>query len=94
MPYYVYILANRTKGTLYVGSTSDLVRRVWQHKQKLLEGFTARYSVSRLVYFEEFQEVTDMGQRERRLKEWKRRWKIELIERDNPKWDDLFEELF
>lgn len=82
--YFVYILASKQNGTLYVGSTSDLVKRIWQHKNKLLGGFTAKYSVTNLVYFEQFQKISDMAQRERRLKEWKRQWKIELIEKLNP----------
>ena len=93
MPYFVYILANRPNGTLYVGSTSDLAKRIYQHKNKFVAGFTSRYSISSLVYFEEYQEVTDMAQREKRLKEWKRQWKIALIEKQNPRWKDLFDDL-
>ncbi|KAB2832495.1 MAG: GIY-YIG nuclease family protein, partial [Caedimonadaceae bacterium] len=74
MPYYVYILASCRNDTLYIGSTSDLVARVWQHKNKIREGFTARYNVTQLVHFEEFEEVGMMAQREKRLKEWKRSW--------------------
>ncbi|MCX7343146.1 MAG: GIY-YIG nuclease family protein [Proteobacteria bacterium] len=91
MPYYVYILANKRNGTLYVGSTNDLIKRTWQHKQKLQEGFTARYDVDKLVYFEQFEDAANMAQREKRLKEWKRDWKIELIEKLNPEWKDLYE---
>ena len=93
MSYFVYILANRPNGTLYVGSTSDLAKRIYQHKNKLVAGFTSRYSISSLVYLEEYQEVTDMAQREKRLKEWKRQWKIALIEKQNPRWKDLFDDL-
>lgn len=93
MSYYVYIMASAPRGTLYVGSTSDLVRRVWQHKNKVIEGFTAKYGVSKLVYFEEYQQIIHMAQRERRLKEWQRTWKLELIEKQNPKWLDLFDEI-
>lgn len=91
MTYYVYILANKRNGTLYVGSTNDLIKRTWQHKQKLQEGFTARYDVDKLVYFEQFEDAANMAQREKRLKEWKRDWKIELIEKLNPEWKDLYE---
>ena len=91
MPYYVYILANKRNGTLYVGSTNDLIKRTWQHKQNLQEGFTARYDVDKLVYFEQFEDAANMAQREKRLKEWKRDWKIELIEKLNPEWKDLYE---
>lgn len=70
MPYYVYILASKQNGTLYVGSTSDLVKRVWQHKQKLMKGFTARYGIDKLVYYEIFHDLGNMAHREKRLKEW------------------------
>jgi len=93
MPFYVYILASQPRGTLYVGSTSNLVKRVWQHKQKILEGFTSKYNVNKLVHYEVYQQVMDMAQRERRLKEWQRSWKIELIEKQNPGWIDLFDEI-
>jgi len=76
-----------------VGSTSNLVKRVWEHKQKILQGFTSKYNVSKLVYYEVYQQVMDMAQRERRLKEWQRSWKIELIEKQNPSWIDLFDEI-
>ena len=91
MPYYVYILASKRNGSLYIGSTSDLVKRIWEHKEKLRQGFTQRYGIDKLVYFEEFQEIALMGQRERRLKELRRAWKIRLIEENNPNWDDLYE---
>ena len=90
MTCFVYILSNKKNGTLYIGSTSDLIKRVWQHKNKLIEGFTKRYSISNLVYFEQFNEIFEMAQRERRLKEWKRAWKINLIEKQNPQWKDLY----
>ena len=94
MRYFVYILASKQNGTLYIGSTSNLPTRIWQHKNSLLPGFTAKYKVMNLVHFEFFQEVVDMAQRERRLKEWKRSWKIALIEKHNPDWKDLFDTLF
>lgn len=93
MPYYVYILANKRNGTLYVGSTNDLIQRTWQHKQKFIKSFTSRYDVTKLVYYEVFQDGTNMAQREKRLKEWHRAWKISLIEKNNPNWIDLFEEV-
>jgi putative endonuclease len=88
--YYVYILASRIGGTLYIGVTSDLVRRVYEHREKLVPGFTEQYDVSRLVYFEQFGEVEAAIQREKRLKKWKRAWKVRLLEEKNPNWDDLY----
>ena len=91
--YYVYILASRIGGTLYIGVTNDLVRRVGEHKLKMAEGFTKQYEVSRLVYFEAFDQVEQAIQREKRLKKWPRAWKIALIEKDNPDWIDLYPEI-
>ena len=88
--YYVYILASHIGGTLYIGVTSDLVRRVHIHKEKLLKGFTKEYDVVRLVYFEQFGEIGAAIQREKRLKKWRRGWKVRLIEENNPNWDDLY----
>ena len=93
MAYYVYMLASRPRGTLYVGVTGDLVRRVWEHKQGAVPGFTHRYGVGRLVWFEVFDEVTAAIQREKTLKHWLRAWKITLIERANPTWRDLYDEI-
>jgi putative endonuclease len=93
MPYYIYILASKRNGTLYVGSTSNLIKRIWQHKNKVIEGFTFKYHVDKLVYYEEFQDIRDMAYRERRLKEWKRFWKVKLIEQQNPNWNDLYFEI-
>ena len=90
MPYYVYILSNKSQGTLYVGRTDDLVKRVWQHKQKLMDGFTARYGLNKLVYYEILDDAAAMVQREKLLKFWKREWKLALIEKDNPEWVDLY----
>jgi putative endonuclease len=90
MPYYTYILASKKNGTLYIGSTSNLLQRIWQHNNKLIQGFTSQYDVVKLVHFEEFNNISDMAQRERRLKEWKRSWKIDLIMKENPEWQDLF----
>jgi putative endonuclease len=93
MPYYIYILASKKNGTLYVGSTSDLVRRIWQHKNKFIEGFTSKYGVVKLVHFEEFIDINNIAQRERRIKEWKRSWKIDLISKENPNWEYLYYKL-
>jgi putative endonuclease len=89
----VYLLASRRNGTLYTGVTSNLVKRVWEHKQDVVEGFTKRYGVHRLVWYELHPDMESAIAREKRVKEWKRRWKLELIESLNPDWRDLFEEL-
>ncbi len=90
MSAYVYILASKKNGVLYVGVTNDLRRRVSEHKLGEVEGFTSHYHVKRLVYYEAFDDIRDAIQREKALKAWKRQWKIELIERDNPDWQDMF----
>lgn len=89
--YYVYILASRRNGTLYTGVTNDLARRIYEHKNDLSEGFTKRYGVHLLVWFEAHENINAAIQRETRIKRWNRAWKLKLIERDNPKWDDLYE---
>jgi putative endonuclease len=89
----VYLLASKRNGTLYVGVTSDLIRRVWEHKQGVVEGFTKKYNVHMLVWFEMHQDMYTAITREKALKEWKRAWKLELIERSNPIWKDLYDEL-
>lgn len=89
----VYILASKKNGTLYVGVTSDLVKRVWEHKQDLVEGFTKRYGVHDLVYYEMRAEMTEAIRREKQIKKWNRAWKIELIEKANPEWRDLWEDI-
>ncbi len=89
--YYVYISASKRNGTLYIGVTNDLLRRVYEHKNNLIEGFTSKYQVHQLVYYETTSEVTDALRREKQLKKWKRAWKIELIEKNNPQWIDLYE---
>jgi putative endonuclease len=91
--YYVYIMANAKNGTLYIGVTNDLRRRVWQHKNGIHEGFTMRYRVHQLVWFEAATSIHGAIQREKQLKNWKRRWKISLIEKENPNWIDLYENL-
>ena len=89
----VYLLASRYRGTLYVGVTSDLVQRIWQHRQGLVEGFTQRYGVHMLVWFEQHATMLDAIAREKRIKEWKRAWTLELIETNNPRWRDLYDDL-
>ncbi len=89
----VYLLASRRNGTLYVGVTSDLVVRVWQHREDLVEGFTRRYQVHRLVYFEQHESMIEAIQREKQIKKWNRAWKIALIEKSNPGWRDLWPEI-
>ena len=90
---YVYILANEPYGTLYVGVTSDLVKRVWEHKSGFVEGFTKRYAVRRLVWYEQHASIVEAIARERRIKRWHRDWKVNLIQAMNPKWADLYEEI-
>jgi putative endonuclease len=91
--YYVYILASRIGGTLYIGATNDIIRRVGEHKLKIAEGFTKKYEVSRLAYFGIFDQIEHAIQREKRLKKWPRAWKISLIEKQNPDWMDLYPEI-
>lgn len=93
MDYWVYMLASRRSGTLYVGVTRDLVRRVWEHKEGVVDGFTRRYGVKSLVWFESTGSVEAAIGREKQLKNWKREWKIALIERENPQWRDLYPDL-
>ena len=88
--YYVYILASKIGGTLYIGVTNDLIRRVAEHKLHLVESFTKEYGVVRLVYFEQFDDPENAIKREKRLKKWNRAWKVRLIEKSNPNWDDLY----
>ena len=88
--YYVYILASKKNGTLYIGITSDLIKRIYQHKSEQIQGFTQKYAVHKLVYWEQTTDVLSAISREKRLKNWKRKWKIELIEKENPLWEDLY----
>ncbi len=92
--YYVYILANRRYGVMYVGVTNDLFRRMIQHRAKVVPGFTKEYGVIRLVYFEDYASITEARARERSLKRWRRAWKLELVDEFNPEWRDLTEEHF
>ena len=91
--YYVYILASKRNGTLYIGVTNNLTRRVYEHKNDLINGFTKKYKVHMLVYYEHANDIYSAIQREKSLKKWERKWKIELIETMNPDWHDLYEEL-
>ena len=93
LQYYVYILGSTKYGTLYIGITSDLVRRVYEHKTSLVEGFTKKYRIHRLMYYEIHDDVYEAILREKQIKKWHRDWKINLIERDNPHWIDLYDEL-
>ncbi len=93
MSFYVYILASQRNGTLYIGSTDDLARRVWEHKEKVRPGFTDKYGVTRLVWYEVHDLRETAFQRERRMKKWNRLWKIELIEQMKPGWHDLYDTL-
>lgn len=93
MSYYVYLLASRRNGTLYAGVTNDLVRRVWEHKNDAVEGFTKRYQVHHLAWFEQTDDVAAAIVREKQIKKWHREWKLRLIEETNPEWKDLSEEL-
>ena len=91
--YYVYILASKRNGTLYVGITNGLIKRIWQHKNDLVEGFTKKYQVHTLVYFEQTSDVLSAIAREKQLKKWKRQWKLALIEKQNSEWKDLYNNL-
>ena len=92
--YFVYILASNINGTLYIGVTSDLQKRIYEHKNDLVPGFTKRYKIHDLVYFEVTNDIREALLREKRLKKWKREWKIKLIEKNNPSWKDLYKDLF
>ncbi|UCD55040.1 MAG: GIY-YIG nuclease family protein [Candidatus Omnitrophota bacterium] len=91
--YYVYILASKRNGTLYIGMTNDLIKRVYEHKNNLVEGFTKKYHVHKLVYYEQTNDVYSAITREKQMKKWNRAWKIELIEKNNPNWEDLYDSL-
>ncbi len=91
--YYVYLLASKKNGTLYLGVTSNLIKRVYEHKNNLVSGFTQKYKIHNLVYYETTDDINSAITREKQLKKWKRAWKIELIEKNNPGWKDLYFEL-
>ncbi|MCB9493515.1 MAG: GIY-YIG nuclease family protein [Epsilonproteobacteria bacterium] len=93
MAFYVYIMANKPRGTLYIGVTNNLSRRVWQHKQKTLDGFSKKYNLTRLVWAEKIEYGQQAIAREKQLKRWHREWKVNLIESLNPEWDDLYSTL-
>jgi len=93
MAYWVYILASAPGGTLYVGVTNDLIRRTYEHREGQVEGFTRKYGIKRLVYFESYDTALAAIQREKNIKHWPREWKIDLIVRDNPNWNDLYDEI-
>ncbi len=90
---YVYILASKPYGTLYIGVTSDLIGRVWDHKHNIIKGFTQKYNVHMLVWYQESELITDAIYKEKQLKEWHRNWKIRLIKETNPCWKDLYEKI-
>ena len=93
MSYYVYILASRRDGAIYVGITNDLVRRVYEHRMKAVPGFTSKYNITQLVWFEIYDDPISAIAREKELKKWKRSWKVQLIEATNPQWKDLYESI-
>ena len=93
MAYYVYILASRKDGVIYIGITNDIVRRIFEHRTKAVPGFTSKYDITRLVWFEIYDDPIFVISREKELKKWKRAWKIELIEAQNPEWNDLYESI-
>ncbi len=90
MPSYVYLLSNQPRGTLYIGVTSDLVKRIWQHKEAFVDGFSAKYGLKMLVWYEIHEDIGEAIKREKQLKKWNRIWKIELVEKSNPYWNDLY----
>jgi putative endonuclease len=92
--FYVYIITNKKNGTLYIGMTNNIERRMYEHKKSLIEGFSKRYGLTKLVYCEFYKYVNDAIKREKQLKNWRRQWKIDLIETDNPIWEDLAKDWF
>ncbi len=92
--YFVYIVASRRNGTLYIGVTSDLAGRAWQHKNGIHRGFTKKYGVEKLVWYEQFDDITVAIQREKTMKKWPRKWKLNVFEKMNPEWRDLYKDLF
>jgi len=91
--FYVYILASEKNGTLYIGITSNLIKRIYEHKNNIVKGFTEKYKVHKLVYYEECSDIYEAIQRKKQVKRWYRKWKIELIENFNPEWEDLYYKL-
>jgi len=93
MKAYVYILSSSRNGTLYIGVTNNLPRRIWEHRNSLVKGFTQKYGVHNLVYYEQFEEIEQAILREKQMKKWNRNWKIKLINKTNPLWNDLYKEI-
>jgi len=93
MAYYVYIICNKRNGTLYTGVTSDLIKRVYEHKHKLVEGFTKQHAIDKLVWYEPHEDIHAAINREKLIKKWKREWKLELVDKSNPRWNDLYDNL-
>ena len=91
--YYVYILCNKRNGTLYTGVTSELIKRIYEHENNLVDGFTKKYSIHHLVWYEIHESAEAAISREKQIKKWNRKWKLELIEKNNPKWNDLYENI-
>ena len=91
--YYIYILSNKRNGTLYIGVTSNLIKRIQEHKNKLVDGFTKKYNVDKLVYYEQAEQINSALAREKSLKKYNREWKINLIEKENPNWNDLYDSI-
>ena len=91
--YYIYIITNKTEKVLYIGVTNNLERRIYEHKNKTVPGFTQKYNINKLIYFEHFDNINDAIKREKQLKKWNRKWKEELINKNNPKWNDLYNEI-
>ncbi|REH52269.1 putative endonuclease [Tenacibaculum gallaicum] len=87
--YYIYIITNKKDGVLYIGVTNNLERRIFEHKNKLVKGFSSKYNLDKLIYFEEYQFIKEAIKREKNMKKWKRAWKINLVIKENPNWDDL-----
>ncbi len=92
--YYVYILASKRNGTLYIGVTNNIAKRIYEHRNDLLDGFTKKYKVHRLVHVEVYTYIYDALKREKQLKKWNRKWKLDLIEKENPEWIDLYDKLY
>jgi len=90
---YIYIMTNKSNTTIYIGVTSDLVKRVYEHKQKLLDGFTKKYNINKLVYYEVYSDISEAIKREKQLKTFKREWKNQLIDKDNKNWNDLYDDI-
>jgi len=93
MAYYVYIICNKRNGTLYTGVTSDLIKRVYEHKHKLVEGFAKQHAIDKLVWYEPHEDIHAAINREKLIKKWKREWKLELVDKSNPRWNDLYDNL-